>query len=154
MGNTVPVRTWVSDHNRSDSSERSRRSFLLLTAVVGGSVAATTGCGLLGDEPETPPAPDPLTGLLADTVSLATAYDDAVLSTPSLAARLTPIRDAHRLHAEAIHTILRPVPSPQPSGRPVWARITPSGSATASPGPSHSPAAVLDALRAAEQKGR
>jgi hypothetical protein len=153
MGNTVPVRTWASDHNQSDRGGRSRRSLLLVTAVIGAAAAATAGCGIFDREPEIPPEPDPLTGFLADTVSLATAYDNALLSAPSLAGRLTALRDAHRLHAEAILAILRPAPSPLPSGQPIWAKVTPSGSA--GPGAStKDPAALLDSLRAAEQKAR
>jgi hypothetical protein len=155
MGNTVSVRTRASDHNQDGRSRPSRRSFLLFTGVIGASAVATTaGCGIFDSGPDTPPAPDPLTGFLADTVALATAYDATLTSVPSLAARLTPIRDAHRLHAESLFTILSPAPSPLPSGQPVWAKVAPSGTAGAQPPTSTSPNVALDALREAEQKAQ
>jgi hypothetical protein len=85
-------------------------------------------------------------------VSLATAYDTTLSTVSSLAARLTPIRDAHRLHAEALFAILSPAPSPLPSGQPVWA--VPAGTAAPKPPSPTSPNAALDALREAERKAQ
>lgn len=84
-----------------------RRSFLrgalglagvgLVGAVGMGSVA---GCGVFTAAPE--PQPHPLEGFIADTLALADRYGATIAAVPDLAAMLTPIRDAHLAHAEAL----------------------------------------------------
>ena len=76
------------------------------------------------------------TALLAQTVALGDAYDGAISRVPSLEARLTGLRDAHRAHAEALAQVLT---QPSPS-----AGTTGSGT---------DPAAVLADLIDAETQG-
>jgi hypothetical protein len=109
-----------------------RRS--LLAAGVAALAAACT-------EPPEPPAPDPLEPLLAGTVALADRYDATIATVPTLAARLTPLRDAHRSHAV---DLARMIGKPLPSGTP----------APPSPSASADPAGAAAALRTAEQQAQ
>ena len=97
----------------------SRRAFLrAAVAVTGIGLASTStlaGCDLFGSGGSTTPPTAALDGLLAHTVALGHQYDGAIAAAPDLAALLTPLRDAHRAHAEAIAaSIGRPVPSAGP----------------------------------------
>lgn len=80
-------------------------------AVASGPLA---GCGLFGlGEPD---PPDPLDPLLAATVALAARYDAAIAAQPQLADLLTPLRNAHAAHAEALARLIgRPASSLSPS---------------------------------------
>jgi hypothetical protein len=116
-----------------------RRS-LLTAAVAGLGLGATAACGIFDREPPDPPVPDPLEPLLAGTIALADRYDATIAAQPTLATRLTPLRDAHRTHAtELARLIGKPLPS--------------ASAATPSPGPSEA-AAVVAALRTAEQQAQ
>jgi hypothetical protein len=97
----------------------SRRAFLRCVlslagaSVVGtGALAGLAGCDIFGAEgnPAAPPAA--LTGLLSDTATLADRYDVAIASVATLATLLTPMRDAHRAHVQALaEAIGAPVPA-------------------------------------------
>lgn len=94
----------------------SRRDLLRGVLAIAGlaGVGAAAGCDLIGgstetDEGELPPE---IAELLAATVALGDAYDGAIARAPSLADRLTPMRDAHRTHAQALaQALARPAPS-------------------------------------------
>jgi hypothetical protein len=97
----------------------SRRAFLrAAVAVTGIGLAGTStlaGCDLFGSGGSTTPPTAELDGLLANTVALGHEYDATISAVPELTALLTPLRDAHRAHAEAIAaSIGRPVPSAAP----------------------------------------
>jgi hypothetical protein len=79
-----------------------RRTFIAAaTGVVG---VALVGCDLAGDEPAAIPAADAaaLRQVAGESLDLANRYDAAISQSPDQAAKLTPIRDAHREHAAAI----------------------------------------------------
>ncbi|MGX4655998.1 hypothetical protein ACWCHM_20115 [Micromonospora sp. SCSIO 07396] len=125
-----------------DGTGQSRRTVLRAGALLAAGVAAVplTGCGLL-DRDDPPPPPDPLEPLAAEARSLADRHRAAIAADAGLAARLTPIADAHAAHADELRRVI---------GRP-------EPSAAASPDPSAAGgdrAAVLAALRSAEQQGR
>lgn len=94
----------------------SRRRLLRGVLAVAGlaSIGSVAGCDLFGgstgtDDGELPPE---LADLLAQTVALGDAYDGAITRAPSLADRLTPARDAHRTHAQALaDALLQPPPA-------------------------------------------
>jgi hypothetical protein len=124
---------------RGPSAGVSRRGLLRGVLAVAGLAGVTTvaGCDLLGGptdaEDQVPPE---FAELLAATVALGDAYDGAIARVPSLADRLTPMRNAHRTHAEALaQALAQPAPT----------------TATAE-GPSDPPA-VLAALVEAETQG-
>jgi len=115
----------------------SRRAFLgALGALAAGSTLA--GCDLLkggGD----PPAPHPLTGFVSSTIGLAALYDATFAAHPDLTAALSPVRDAHRQHVDALV-------------RAVGGSL--STSAPPVPNVAGPPAQAVAALAAAERKGR
>src|SRR5690242_1224254 len=79
-----------------------RRTFIAAaTGVVG---VALVGCDLNNDEPAAIPAADAaaLRQVAGEALDLANRYDAAISQSPDQAAKLTPIRDAHREHAAAI----------------------------------------------------
>jgi hypothetical protein len=110
----------------------------ILTAGAGLVVAGTGGCDLVHRTPEPPLVPDPLEPFLAQTKELAGRYDATIAAQPALAARLTPLRDAHHTHAAELAKIIRLGPSQPPSS-------------AGPPTPPADPAAALAALRTAEQ---
>jgi hypothetical protein len=118
----------------------SRRGVLrAAVAAVGlAGVGATAGCDLFGggDSDDIVVAPEHAE-LLAGTVALGDAYDDAISRVPSLTAQLTGPRDAHRAHAEALARAL--------------ATSVPSSNSTAGGGAD--PAATLTALAEMENRG-
>jgi hypothetical protein len=96
---------------RMSGLRHSRRRVL---GVTGAGLGATvlTGCGLFEGDPEPPKAPDPLQPLLDEALALAAAYDQATVTQPGLARRLTPLADDHRAHAaELARVIGAPLPS-------------------------------------------
>lgn len=111
---TVPVRNGMA---------LPRRSMLAATA----GLAALAGCSvprLFSDEPapQAMPDADALRTVAAEALLLAARHDAAIAAQPDLAARLTPLRDAHREHATAIgralDTSATPAPSVSPSALP------------------------------------
>jgi hypothetical protein len=130
---------------RSVGQRYSRRA--VLAAVVGAAGTALTGCGpgasFGGATATWYSGPDPLRPLLVGTIALAGRYDAVVAALPALAARLTPLREDHRAHVDALARELglagRPLPSRTPSAGP-------SGTAVPS-----DQAAALAALAAAEK---
>jgi hypothetical protein len=135
-----------ADDRRYGETGHSRRAVLRTTAgAVVGIAGATglSGCGLLSD-PRTPDRPDPLDPLdplLAGAWALATQYDAAIAAWPDLAARLTPIRDAHRAHAAALAQLIgRPNHTPVPSaGSSTGPPSSPGPTSSAEPPPSAEP---------------
>jgi hypothetical protein len=148
------------------------RRTLLVGAVCGAGLLALGGCGA-GTDDGRPTGPDPLEPVLAAAVYLADRYSAAMTALPDLAARLTPLRDAHRAHIVALTRELGTAESGVlPSGRPPAAPSAPAASATGqsptgSPGisggaaaaPSAGPlpsdrAGILADLKALERIGR
>ncbi|WDZ87509.1 hypothetical protein [Micromonospora cathayae] len=108
--------------------------------ALGAATAPVTGCGLLGRN-DPPPPPDPLQSLVDGALDLAARHRAAIAADPALAARLTPIAEAHQAHAaELAATIGTPLPSASPS-------------APADP-PTGDTGTVLTTLREAEERGR
>ncbi len=126
----------------SDPAVTSRRAFLRgALAMVGlGLVApaALTGCDLFGSTPDAADQDHGLDGFLAGTVALGHLYDVTITALPDFAAQLTPLRDAHRAHAQALADAL----------------ATPVPIAADSAAPPTSPEAAMPALTAAEKSGR
>lgn len=84
----------------------------LLRAIVGTAILTPlAGCDLL-DFGRPPERPDSLTGMYIETLALAALYGTA--AEPNQVA----IRDAHRVHAEALGAIMRPSPSPSAAAAP------------------------------------
>ncbi|MEJ3744045.1 hypothetical protein WEI85_12210 [Actinomycetes bacterium KLBMP 9797] len=112
-----------------------------------GAVAAAplAGCELLdGGDPAPVVSPDPLAPLLAEALDLAGRHEAAIAAYSALAARLTPVAEAHREHAAELARI---------TGTPLSGASPPA--ATGSPAPPAGDAkATLAALRAAEQTGQ
>jgi hypothetical protein len=134
---------WGKTTERDGAPGQSRRNVLragALLALVGGAVPLT-GCDLFdrGDDPG--PVSDPLEPLAAESLDLAARHRAAVAADPGLADRLTPIADAHAAHAAELGRVIGRPPS---SG-------SPAATSTAQAGDQ---AAVLAALREAEQRGR
>lgn len=118
----------------------------LLAAGVAGSL---TGCGLIDPGPAVPAvAADPLETLTVEKQALVDLYDATIAAHRGLAGRLTPLREAHREHRDALLELL------DARRRAALARATPpvpgaSGSPS-SPPAGADPAAALAALRTAE----
>lgn len=92
----------------------SRRGlFRGVIAVTGlASVGSLAGCDLFGGSSDEDQLSPELATLLTQTVALGDAYDAAIARVPSLADRLTPGRDAHRAHAQALaQALAQPVPT-------------------------------------------
>lgn len=99
---------------------RPRRSVLAAGTLAVAAAGLASGCSILApDEPETitPQDADALRAVAGESLDLAGRYDAAIARTPDQAAKLTPIRDAHREHAAAIGRSLDAsvAPSPAPS---------------------------------------
>ncbi len=105
------------------------------------------GCDLAGARPE-PLGPDALTDFYAQAVVLADRYDATIAAHQALAARLQPLRDAHRAHVAALARELA-LPETPASGFPPRARATAAGG-PASPVPAE-PGAAMATLAAAEK---
>jgi hypothetical protein len=140
---TVPV---LMGEERARYSRRA-----VLGAALGGLVgtvgaATLTGCDKPGPA-QVHKIADPLNPLYRDTAALLARYEATIAGLPELAARLTPLRDAHREHLRALAREIGPnLDSPAPAA---------SGSGAAS-APADAPAdagAALAALRDAEKAG-
>ncbi|GAA2544386.1 hypothetical protein GCM10010435_11130 [Winogradskya consettensis] len=92
----------------------------VLGAVAGSAgLAALTGCGLFGSDPEPAPPPDALQPVLDEALTLAAAYERAVVASPDLAARLSPMALDHRAHATELAKLIgATLPSGGASGPP------------------------------------
>ncbi|WP_233563115.1 hypothetical protein [Micromonospora musae] len=126
---------------RIDATRHSRRHLLRVGGLLalGAAAGPLTACDPFGRD-ETPPPPDPLRPLLDESLALATAYRDAAAAHVDLAARLTPIADAHQAHATELARLLDvDLPSTGP---------TPGGAALPDPD------AALTDLRQRERVGR
>ncbi|GAA3384345.1 hypothetical protein GCM10020369_13710 [Cryptosporangium minutisporangium] len=115
-----------------------------------GAAGAVAGCGLIEPEPAVPAvATDPLETLVAEKQTLLDLYEATIAAHGDLAARLTPLRDAHREHRDALLELL------DARRRAALARATPPvpgpSPATSAPAVSTDGAAALVALRAAER---
>jgi hypothetical protein len=109
----------------------SRRSFLrgvagLAGAGLAAAVATSTlaGCDVLSGGGGDPTEPHQWDGLLAATVALGDQYDLVLSAVPALSVALTPVRDAHRAHAQALAEAIgtavpaaSPPPTPPPADR-------------------------------------
>jgi hypothetical protein len=142
------VLTWAVRSAEGDQSRGgrgwSRRGVLRAAGLTAVAAAPLTGCDLFDKKPA-PKTPDPLTPLISDALGLAARYDAAIASYPDLAARLTPLAQAHRAHAAELARVTgAAVPS---------ASAGASGSATGG-SPAGDAESALAALRTAEQQGR
>jgi hypothetical protein len=106
------------------------------------TVGAGAGCSRAADPPVAPAAPDVLLPLLKATIALADQYDGAITAAPTLSARLTPLRDDHRAHIQAL---TREIGLTDQSQVP---KTSPSALAPTNP---PDPAALITALTAAEK---
>jgi hypothetical protein len=123
-----------------------RRRLLGAAAGLGLSTTGLAGCGLFDHDDATPATADALQPLLAGAVTLAAAYDRAVIAQPGLRGRLTSLAADHRAHAAEL---ARVIGNAAPSAA---AASGPAASDPAASDPAASdPAAVLAGLRAAEQ---
>ena len=118
-------------------------------AVLATAAAGTSGCDLFG-EPDPPPEPDPLEPLRAQTQALADQYSAAITAAPDLAERLTPLRDAHLSHVTELTKIIG---TPPPSA-PASPAAGSSGAGSPGQGSPADPAAIIAALRTAEEAGQ
>jgi hypothetical protein len=90
------------------------RRTVLGRAMAGALSLSVAGCSVFDDAKPEPP--DPLQPVLAEAVALAAALDQAALTVPDLARRLTPLAADHRAHAAALSRVIgKPVPSAAPS---------------------------------------
>lgn len=119
----------------------SRRS--VLAAGVAGAAGLLTGCSWFRPDPPPPPAPDPLTPLVATATALVSAYDRTIAAHPGLSPRLSPLRDAHAAHAEALAELIG---SPPATTGATWMSPAP---AAVPPEPDRALAALRDAEQAA-----
>ncbi len=139
---TCPVATDGTTQHRG-SPGHSRRSLLRAGALVGlgGAAVPLTGCDLFDRGDDSPPPPDPLEPLAAESAALEARHRAAVAAAPTLADRLTAVADAHRAHAEELRKVIgRPSSSGSPAATPTLTATDPDG--------------VLAELRQAEQQGR
>jgi hypothetical protein len=86
---------------RMSDSGHTRRRVLGAGGALAGLVTLG-GCGLFGDDPEPPPAPDALQPVLDEALALATAYERLVLTR----AELKPFGEAHRAHAAELAKVI------------------------------------------------
>jgi hypothetical protein len=132
-------------NQKNGTAGRSRRDVVRAAALVAlvGTTGSLTGCGLFDNEPDPPPAPDPLAPLIGGALDLAARHEAAIAAFPELADRLHPVAEAHRAHAAELARVTRTT---------LPATVAPS-TPTGDPG-AGSAAAILKQLREAEQQGR
>ena len=100
----------------------SRRTFLRGAAAMAGvslagaaTASALTGCDVFSKGTGAATEPHGLEGLLGATVALGDQYDLTMSAVPALAPAITPVRDAHRAHAQALADAIGvPVPAASP----------------------------------------
>ncbi len=115
------------------------------TALGAAGATAIGGCGLLDDDPQPAPPPDPAQPVLDGARELAAAYDRAIAVQPALSGRLTPIAEAHRAHAGELARII---------GGSATTTATAAAPTPSQTGPAGDPAATVRELRTAEQKAQ
>ncbi|MDG4767131.1 hypothetical protein O7632_23970 [Solwaraspora sp. WMMD406] len=113
--------------------------------------AGLSACDLFGADPEPTPEPDPLAGLLADTIALADQYDAAIAAFPELSATVLTVAATHRAHARELARVTD-IPLPDPSGSATAAAPGPSTTTQAAPSPPVDLAATRSALRTSEEQ--
>ena len=114
------------------------------TALAAAGATALGGCGLLDEDPQPAPPPDPAQPVLDGAWELAAVYDRAITAQPALSGRLTPIAEAHRSHAAELARVIGGAAATTTTAAP-----TPSQT-----GPAGDPAATVRELRTAEQKAQ
>jgi hypothetical protein len=129
---TMVLTVWVVIRD----NRHTRRAVLGATAASLGA-ATLAGCGIFGNGPDQPSAPDPLQRVLDEAVALAAAYDRAAVNQPELAQRLTPLAADHRAHITELARVI--------------GTSAPSAPAPASSAAAGDAVATLKSLRAAEQ---
>ncbi|SHM42399.1 hypothetical protein SAMN05443668_101550 [Cryptosporangium aurantiacum] len=127
------------------------RRQLLGGLLVAGAAGSIAGCGLVDPGPSVPAvAADPLEALVTEKQTMLDLYEATLAAHRDLAARITPLRDAHREHRDALLELL------DARRRAALARATPpvpgpSTGTSAAPAVSGDPASALVALRQAER---
>ena len=140
-----------------DASPRATGRRRLLAAGAAAGALALAGCRFGGAKPAA--KPDPLVPVLAGVQDLVARYDAALAAVPDLTTRLRPLRGEHAVHASLLaRAIGGPSASPSRAGSPAASAAgTPSDGTSpddgTGTGDGTDPAAVLAALRAAEQGG-
>jgi hypothetical protein len=133
-----------------DEPARYSRRTVLRAAMVGTvGTLALTGCDKSGPA-QVRKIADPLNALYRDTAALLARYESIITARPELAARLTPLRDAHREHLRALAREIGPnldSPSPAPSAGGSVAAEAPADAGSAL-------AALRDAEKAAAAAAR
>lgn len=123
------------------SDSRVRRRGLLVATAGGLGLAQLGGCKPGADRGDRA-GDDPLEPVLAAAVYLADRYQTAMTTIPDLAERLTPLRDSHRTHIQALTRELGTAETGRlPSGRPpTVAPSAPGGTAPSASGGTSAPA--------------
>jgi hypothetical protein len=103
---------------RAEWARYSRRT--VLRAALVGTVGTVSTLTLTGCDRSAPAQvrkiADPLNPLYRDTAALLARYESIMTARPELAARLTPLRDAHREHLRALAREIGPnLDSPSPA---------------------------------------
>lgn len=89
-----------------------------LRVLGGGAAAVAAGGALAGCDwfAEKPARPDALEPFYQDTLDLADRYDAIIAAVPSIAERITPLRDHHRAHlAKLVIVMKKKLESPAPT---------------------------------------
>ncbi|MET3429316.1 hypothetical protein BJ973_008528 [Actinoplanes tereljensis] len=105
--------------------------------VLGAGLMLTGGLAGCGSDADSPTPVDALQPLLDEALTLAIAYDRAILSLPDLATRLSPLAADHRAHAAELATLI--------------GRTTPTSASASSPASAMSAGATADEVIAAFQ---
>jgi hypothetical protein len=126
--------------------EHSRRT--VLRAALGGMAGAVslTACDGPQQAAQRQQIPDPLNPFYHDTAALLGRYEVTIAAQPGLAARLGPLRDAHRAHLQALAREIGPGLDGPSTGDPSSTTAPTGGGGTAPDEP-----ATLATLLAAEK---
>jgi hypothetical protein len=144
----LTVRVRMGDE-RAERARYSRRTVLHAALVGTVSTFTLTGCDRSAPA-QVRKIADPLNPLYRDTAALLARYESIMTARPELAARLTPLRDAHREHLRALAREIGPnLDGPSPA-------VSAGGSVAAeAPADAGSALAVLrDAEKAATAAAR
>jgi hypothetical protein len=152
----LTVRVRMGDE-RAERARYSRRT--VLRAALVGTVGTASTLALTGCDRSAPAQvrkiADPLNPLYRDTAALLARHESIMTARPELAARLTPLRDAHREHLRALAREIGPnLASPSPAS-PSPAASAGGSVAAEAPADAGSALAVLrDAEKAAAAAAR